>query len=51
MRCPRPVTLLCLTTVLLFAGALTTALTPPVVVEAAAPVPAEDGAACPTRQR
>jgi DmsE family decaheme c-type cytochrome len=36
MRCPRPVTLLCFSTLLLFTGALTAALKQPLIVEARA---------------
>jgi DmsE family decaheme c-type cytochrome len=43
MRCPRPVTLLCLTTVMLFAAALTSAVTTPIVVAA----PADQAPAAP----
>ena len=37
MRCPKPITLLSACTLLLFAGALSTSLTRPIVVEASAP--------------
>ena len=48
MRCPKPVALLCVSAVLLFASALTSALTQPVIVEAAAPTSQAPAAPAPT---